>query len=57
MWEIETEDFYEGIRVILKKTLTQAITPGITCQGEVVGMMKDEADRKIIEVFSQLHSV
>lgn len=43
--------------MILKKTLTQAITPRITCQGEVVGMMKDEADRKIIEVFSQLHSV
>ena len=43
--------------MILKKTLTQAIAPRITCQGEVVGMMKDEADRKIIEVFSQLHGV
>ena len=31
--------------MILKKTLTQAISPRITCQGEVVGMMKDEADR------------
>ena len=38
--------------MILKKTLTQAITSRITCQGEVVGMMKDEADRKIIGVLS-----
>lgn len=55
MWEIETEDFYEGIRSDIEENFDTGNYP--KDGGEVVGMMKDEADRKIIEVFSQLHGV